>query len=54
MLDSGFSLRAFPTSHTIHSQGYCLYTLRKKLRQDLQVQKGGKGGRGKGGGEGGC
>ncbi|GFH16615.1 uncharacterized protein HaLaN_13064, partial [Haematococcus lacustris] len=35
-LPSGFLCRPFPTTHTIASQGYLIYSLRKKLRSDLQ------------------
>jgi len=34
-LPSGFLVRPFATSHTVASQGYLLYSQRKKLRADL-------------------
>ncbi len=37
-LPSGFICKPFPTTHSIPSQGYLLYSLRKKLRADLQVR----------------
>ncbi|GAX80635.1 hypothetical protein CEUSTIGMA_g8070.t1 [Chlamydomonas eustigma] len=35
-LPGGFIVRPFPTTHSIASQGYLLYSQRKKLRADLQ------------------
>ncbi|KAG2488018.1 hypothetical protein HYH03_013453 [Edaphochlamys debaryana] len=35
-LPSGFIARPFPTTHLIESQGYVLYSQRRKLRSDLQ------------------
>mmetsp|Transcript_4347 Transcript_4347/g.11794 ORF Transcript_4347/g.11794 Transcript_4347/m.11794 type:complete len:321 (-) Transcript_4347:206-1168(-) len=35
-LPSGFTVKPLPTTHGIESQGYVLYSLRKKLRADLQ------------------
>ncbi len=34
-LESGHTVRPFPTVHTIPSQGYVLYALRKKLKPEL-------------------
>eukprot|EP00798_Chlamydomonas_sp_ICE-L_P005091 gene5091-34890_t len=38
MLPSGFIARPFPTTHTIASQGYLLYSMRKKLKAELVGQ----------------
>ncbi|KAG2433049.1 hypothetical protein HXX76_008776 [Chlamydomonas incerta] len=35
-LPSGFLCRTFPTTHAIPSQGYVLYSQRKKLKAELQ------------------
>ncbi|GFR41920.1 hypothetical protein Agub_g2712 [Astrephomene gubernaculifera] len=36
LLPSGYLCRAFPTTHTLPSQGYVLYSQRRKLRPELQ------------------
>ena len=35
-LPSGLRARAFKTSHTVESQGYVVYSQRKKLKRELQ------------------